>query len=337
MNLTNFQDLFLGIAIGDAYGAGLEFQDRRWIREHVDFTRFINKRTDINVPEKEVFTIDYKEWDYTDDTEMTVALAKALMSGKSFTESLLIDYFTAEYIMGFAAKGYKRNGHGSIRFVYRGEKSIDEIRDFQRHRQYPGNAPPMRAIPLGFVKEENLDRYAAVNANSTHPHPKAIDSSVLVARATRALLIEQLAQLDLIGYCLRYCHDSETIEKLKAADRLPAPDALAESDFEVLCGPQPLRRSEFIEGMYGLSSNAMYTGVSALYLLKHCTSAFEGLRHSIRMGGDVDSLASIVVGILAGKYGIADLPEYMRSNVEGTVYLNDIARQFNTFAEHELR
>ena len=44
---------YLGLAIGDAYAAGLEFQDRDWIRRHVDFSHFINLREHIQVlPEK---------------------------------------------------------------------------------------------------------------------------------------------------------------------------------------------------------------------------------------------------------------------------------------------
>ncbi len=326
---VNLENIFLGIAIGDAFGAGLEFQDRNWIRANVDFTKFINKRTDINVPEKAIFTIDYKEWDYTDDTEMSIAVAKALMSKEKLSEELLVKHFTDEYLLGFKLKGYKRNGHGSIRLVYNGEKTIEEIKDFQRNKKYPGNAPPMRAIPIGFVNEEKINLYATLNATSTHPHPKAIDSSILIARATRALLIENIGKKELINYCVKYITDPETIEKLKLADELPAPDLLNEKEFEILCGPQPLKRSEFIEGLYGLSSNAMYTAISALYFIKHSNSAFEGLKNSIRLGGDVDSLASIVVGILAGKYGIADLPKYMIENVEGVAYLKELAGAFN--------
>jgi ADP-ribosylglycohydrolase len=322
--------IFLGIAIGDAYGAGLEFQDRQWIREHVDFSHFINKRSDINTPGKEVFTIGYKEWDYTDDTEMSIALAKALMSKEPFTDELLVKHFTDEYMLGFHTKGYKRNGHGSIRLVYNGEKSIEEIKDFQRNKKYPGNAPPMRAIPIGFMPEALINKYAIVNATCTHPHPKAIASSILVARACRFLLVEKKDKKQLFDYCIRQITEEETIEKLKLADALPAPGELQEKDFEVLCGPQPLQRSEFIEGLYGLSSNAMYTAVSALYLLKHSTSPFEGLKHSIRTGGDVDSLAAIVVGILAGQYE-NDLPEYMIQNVEGKPYLATIATGFGDF------
>ncbi len=330
---TTFENMFLGIAIGDAYGAGLEFQDRNWIRANVDFTKFINKRTDINVPDTSVFTIDYKEWDYTDDTEMSIAVAKALMSGQPVTDDLFVTYFTDEYLLGFQTKGYKRNGHGSIRLVYNGEKGIEEIKDFQRNKTYPGNAPPMRAIPIGFVKEELINEYAVINATSTHPHPKAVDASILVARAARGLLVEGIEQEALIPYCRQYITDEETIEALQAADRLYGPYLLEGKDFEVLCGPQPLQKKEFIEGLYGLSSNAMYTAVAALYFVKHSRSAFEGLRHSINLGGDVDSLASIVTGILAGKYGISDLPAYMIQQVEGVPYLKEIAKAFEVYVE----
>ena len=31
-----------------------------------------------------------------------------------------------------------RTGHGSIRLVYEGSKTIDEVREMQRQRHYPG-------------------------------------------------------------------------------------------------------------------------------------------------------------------------------------------------------
>lgn len=331
----NFKDLFLGIAIGDAYGAGLEFQDRNWIRQHVDFTKFINKRTDINTPDKQLFVIDYKEWDYTDDTEMSIAVVKAIMSNDPFTEELLVKHFTDEYLLGYRLKGYKRNGHGSIRLVYNGEKNIEDIKDFQRQKQYPGNAPPMRAIPIGFVNDELIDQYATINATCTHPHPKAIDASILIARATKAFLIDGMEHFDLIPYCLNYLSDKETIETLILVNNLPQPENLTAHDYQLLCGPQPIQKKQFLEGMYGLPSNAMFTAISALYMIKHSTSAFEGLKNSIRLGGDVDSLASIVVGILAGKYGTNDLPQYMIENVEGATYLNQLAIQFSKFCYDE--
>jgi len=70
-----FSDILIGFAIGDAFGAGIEFQDRNWIRENIDFTKFVNVRNLLD--EKlcsNVFSKNYKDWNYSDDTEMTIGL-----------------------------------------------------------------------------------------------------------------------------------------------------------------------------------------------------------------------------------------------------------------------
>jgi ADP-ribosylglycohydrolase len=43
------KEILIGTAIGDAFGAGVEFQDRNWIREHVDFSRFVNTKDQIEI------------------------------------------------------------------------------------------------------------------------------------------------------------------------------------------------------------------------------------------------------------------------------------------------
>lgn len=330
MNI-HFKDLFLGVAIGDAYGAGLEFQDRNWIREHIDFTEFVNKRSDINSDKIELFTIDYQDWDYTDDAEMTIAVAKAMMSGKPFTEALLIASFSEEYDLAFQKKGYKRNGHGAMRWYFSGEKTIEEIKSFQKDKKYPGNAPPMRAIPLAFAPEELMDAYATVNADCTHPHPLAIASSILVARAAQGILLKKIEPEKVIPYCISFIDEPETIALLKAADELPSPEHLKESAYEILCGPQPIRQDQFLPGLYGLPSNAMQTAVSVLYIVKHAKTPFEALKYSVNIGGDVDSLASICTGILAGKHGISDIPQYMIDHVEGREYVQEIGAKFEEY------
>jgi ADP-ribosylglycohydrolase len=98
------ENLFTGLTVGDAYGTGLEFQDRNWIRTHVDFTKFINRRNDINTPDKKLFTIDYHDWDYTDDAEMTIAVTKAICSGKPFTEEMAYVKTVAGAFYGYLQK-----------------------------------------------------------------------------------------------------------------------------------------------------------------------------------------------------------------------------------------
>lgn len=74
-----------------------------------------------------------------------------------------------------------------------------------------------------------------------------------------------------------------------------------------------------------MPSHSKYTAGAVLYVLKHAENAFDALQKSVLLGGDVDSLASITTGIMAGKWGIAALPDYMLEAVEGQGYLREIA------------
>ncbi len=325
------KEILIGIAIGDAFGAGIEFQDRNWIRENVDFSCFVNARDQICVGEnqKELFTKNYKAWDYTDDTEMTIGLMKALMSGNSFTEDLLIDSWKSEYEKGKTEKGYGRNGHGSMSWFFSAEKTIEEIRSFQSNRKNPGNAPAMRSVPLGFISEELINEYASINASSTHPNINAILSSQCIARATEFLLKKNGDKSTIISYCkntIDLNHEYEIY--LTQVDQLPIYELLKEEDFEILCGPQPIKEPYFLPGINGVPSDSKYTTGCVLYVLKNSINAMDALRKSVGLGGDVDSVASITTGIMAGLNGLESLPKFMIDHVEGLHYLIDIGTQF---------
>jgi ADP-ribosylglycohydrolase len=325
-------DFLLGLAIGDAFGAGIEFQDRYWIRENVDFTRFVNARHAIKVADekKRAFTENYSPWDYTDDTEMTIGLIKALMSGEPFAEDILVKYWHAEYEKGCLEKGFGRNGHGSMAWFYSGQMSISAIRDFQRHRPNPGNAPAMRAAPLGYLPHTLINDYAAINAQATHPNEQAIISSQCVARAAEFMMVKKGNPTQLIPYCLDHIPmNTDYKNSLHAADLLPKYEQLMPSDFEILCGHQPIQEPYFLPGILGLPSDSKYTAISVLYILKHCKNGFDALKKSIYLGGDVDSVASVTTGIIAGRMGIAEIPEFMQESVENMGYIKHISSIFD--------
>jgi ADP-ribosylglycohydrolase len=333
----NFKDLLLGIAIGDAYGAGVEFMDRDWVMAHVDFSEFVNARHLVRseLSDSDVFTRNYTAWDYTDDTEMTIGLINALLSGQEFTCELLIKHWTLEYQDGIARKGYGRNGHGSMRWVYSGEKTIEEVREFQKQTIYPGNVPVMRAVPLGLLPNEWIDSFAYINADATHPHPKARAASLLVARAAEYVLIQEGESEYIIPYCQGFIKkiDIETETLLQKIDQLPGPEWLAEEHYTILCGPQPIQAPLFLPGILGLPSDAMHTAGCILYVLKHATDTMNGLKHAIYLGGDVDSVASVCTGILAGRYGLETLPAFMKNHVEGRQKLENLAAEFVQWME----
>ncbi len=325
------QNLLLATAIADAFGAGVEFQDRDWIRKNIDFTKFVNARHTIKVPEekKGLFTENYQAWDYTDDTEMTIGTIKALMSDELFTEELLIKKWREEYQKGIQEKGYGRNGHGSMSWYYSGEMTIDQVRDFQRDRPNPGNAPAMRAVPLGLISEELINEYAAINANATHPNINAIIASQCVARAAEFILVKNGKQSEVIAYCQeKITLNPEYKIYLDQVAQLPVYEKLNDPHFEILCGPQPIQVPYFLPGIKGLPSDSKYTIGCVLYILRNSYNAMDALRKSIHLGGDVDSVASITTAIMAGKTGLRSIPEYMLENIEGREYLEDIGEAF---------
>lgn len=330
----DIENLLLGIAIGDAYGAGIEFQDRKWIKTNVDFSKFVNARHLIKcrLEQSQMFVKNYNKWDYTDDTEMTIGLLSALMSSEDFTEDNLVNAFKNEYDYGVKNKGYGRNGHGSMAWYYSGEKSIEEIRNFQRDRPNPGNAPAMRSVPLAFIKESNINKFCRVNANATHPNALAIASSQVVAWASKYILNNEGNQLSIISYVLDKMDFNEEFEiYLKQVNELSFEEELSVKTLEILCGKQPIEPPYFLSGIEGLPSDSKYTAGIILYILKHISNPFDGLKYAIRVGGDVDSSASIVTGVLSSRYGIKSLPKYMKNNIEGRDYLKSKASEFKTF------
>ncbi len=325
------RDILIGTAVGDAFGAGVEFQDRTWIKENVDFSTFINARDLIQVSsdKKEIFTRNYNPWDYTDDTEMTIGLIKALCSKEDFSEGLLIRKWKEEYDDGIKRKGYGRNGHGSMGWYYSGEKTIEEIRSFQRHRPNPGNAPAMRSVFLGLVNQDLINDYATINANATHPNINAVISSQCIARASEYMLVKKGNPSKIIEYCFsKVPLNDEYKNYLHAVDKIGLHDDLSEDELITLCGCQPIEAPYFLSGIKGLPSDSKFTTGAVLYILKNVENAFDALKKSIFLGGDVDSVASITTGIMAGCFGLEDIPAFMIENIENITYLESVAENF---------
>lgn len=322
LQTADIANILIGTAIGDAFGAGVEFQDRAWIRANVDFSCFVNARDKIAVDKKELFTSNYTAWDYTDDTEMTIGVFKALMSDEVFSEELLIQKWTEEYQLGISKKGYGRNGHGSMSWYFSGQKSIEEIKAFQSNRKNPGNAPAMRAVLLGLVEPDLINHYAAINANATHPSINAVISSQCIARAAEFMLVQNGRAEDLLDYCCYTIELNEVYKDyFKTIKTLPSYNALTLRDFVKLLGPQPIREPYFLPNINGLPSDSLYTTGAVLYVLQNSLDAMDALRKAVYLGGDVDSVASICTGIMAGKVGLDSIPLFMLEQVEGIEYL----------------
>lgn len=309
MKQKNIIDTLQCVAIGDAFGVGLEFKSRHWIHENVLFDKYMNEWNAGNntiVPGA-----------YSDDTEHTIGVVEALLSVRTFSEDLLLEKFKLEYENDKKLKGFPRDGHGSIEKWYKGELTIEEVRKFQAGREDPGNAPVMRAVPICFVPRNLMYPYAVINANSTHPNENAVRASVLTVLTAWHFLRNEGGPEDLIPFLLGHVADNSVKELLSKLDSLPTQDKLTEGDYMFLHGIQPLPYIKWDSNVYGMPCAALKTALNVVYVMKHCTSAFDALKCSILMGGDVDSLAAVCTGIAGGKYGLGSIPRFMLEQTEG--------------------
>eukprot|EP00468_Gymnochlora_sp_CCMP2014_P004152 CAMPEP_0167746356 /NCGR_PEP_ID=MMETSP0110_2-20121227/3668_1 /TAXON_ID=629695 /ORGANISM="Gymnochlora sp., Strain CCMP2014" /LENGTH=308 /DNA_ID=CAMNT_0007631113 /DNA_START=87 /DNA_END=1014 /DNA_ORIENTATION=- len=251
--------------------------------------------------------------------------------------------------------GIGRQGHGSIARYYYGLKSLKTIQNAQNGRENPGNAPPMRSIPFAFISDEKDERLklCIVNSDTTHPHPKARLASYLIATALSYLISNPSDQSSIIKHCIKVAktlksrakeaYDPETIRYLMSVDELKDYHSfgarLETLPLQVLCGPLPNKYLQFGNGYSEFSS--MHTLGVVLYLLKYCKGAMDGLKHSMWIGGDVDSIGALVLGIIgmwkgiefhedAQKGGKDDqrLPMWMINQLEAVEYMIDLADKF---------
>ena len=316
--------VLLGVAVGDAFGTGIEGQDKDWIHKNVDFTKYVSARTS-------KYSQGYKLGDYSDDTSDTLAMFKLLKNLKDINSEKLLEEIRAEYEKSKQERGgIPRAGYGSISWYFEGNKTMDEIQDFQRKKVYPGNAPVMRSIPIGMLVPDNkIHSVCILNADLTHPHPKARIASILIARAAQHLLILKLPASELISKCSHFVlgMDSEFDQYLEKVDRLGS-ELASFDDYCLLVGPQPIKSFMTGQMIIGLNSDAMRTAGAALYLLKFCKTPLEALTKSIQIGGDVDTLASIVLGIVCGTCSDSDLPGWLFDQLEHVQELTDFADHY---------
>ena len=308
-----------GVAIGDAFGVGIEFKSRFWIRENVHFDKFLNTwKGGVN---------NILPGTYSDDTEHTFGIIEALLSDEPFSTNLLLAKFRHEYETDKKAKGYPRDGHGSIEDWYTGKKTIEEVRLSQASREDPGNAPVMRAIPLAFIKQGDVGSYAIINADVTHPNDTGRKASLLTILTAWHFLRENGKADDLIAFLRAYIGTQDIKDALEKIDALPAPNKLTKEDFLFLHGEQPLPYIKWDKNIYGLPCAAMKTALNAVYVLKHSATAFEALQNSINMGGDVDSLAAVCTGIAGGAYGLDSLPTFLLEQTEGLARMETVGEK----------
>lgn len=270
-----FRGCLLGLAIGDALGGLFEGQDAEAIRSRC--------------PTVEALVAHPRDglW-YTDDTQMTIGVAEALVADGEIIERRLRGAFVSNYS---PSRGYGRGARAVIEAMERGGDYAETA-----ERYFPGgsfgNGAAMRVAPVGLVFRSDPSRLreqARLSALPTHRHRLGIEGAVLlataVAYASRTVRFDRDEFFDEVQSA---CESDEYRVKLEDAVRVDSPATLARLG----------------NGIAALES--VPTAIASFAMAPE--SFAEAVGRVILLGGDTDTMAAMA-GALSGAYlGLDGLP-----------------------------
>ena len=157
--------MLVEMAIGDAYGAAFEFMSDDFVARENDLSGYKHN------PETHL-----GDGRYTDDTQMTIAMAEHLLSGETSTVEGLAERFVTVFKRD-ERRGYSKRVFGTLQNARDGRDFLAAISPISDR-----SGAAMRVSPIGLLPDlqEVLER-AAFQASLTHDTPGGRMSACAVA------------------------------------------------------------------------------------------------------------------------------------------------------------
>jgi poly(ADP-ribose) glycohydrolase ARH3 len=303
----------LGTACGDILGAGVEGQPANAIRDrHGEVRDFLDTFRGFGC--------------YTDDTEMTLALATSLVErGVAAPDDISLKY----------ADFYEpRRGYGAAaRSVM---ESLLNGMDYRKtgRIQFPngsfGNGGAMRIAPVGLAYRHASDEvlHQAVEAAllCTHVHPEAIDGAFIQAKAVATLATADSSELDRRRLVETLLGQSQTfVVQRKLELLLEQLDHDVSDDDVIYTVGNGVRTSEAV-------------AASLWAFLRYGDKPEECLIRAVSFGGDTDTIGAMVGAQLGGLYGSAWIPSRWYNHIENKRHGRDhVVRLAQALAQLDIR
>lgn len=277
-----------GLSIGDGFG---EHFFLPWVSETV---------TGETLPEA--------PWNYTDDTEMAMAIVQVLEEHGEIDQDALAERF-AKRFADAPARGY---GMGAIRLLDKISKGADwrrESSDLFGGGSF-GNGGAMRAGPLGAWFADDVDatiENAKRSAEVTHAHIEGQAGAIAIALA--------------VGWAWRWAQSGKSEDPRDmigwVADRLPETEVAASSR---RAAEFPLDAWQFdVARELGSGSEVTAQDTVAFCLWSaaaRLTDYCDAMLTTARVGGDVDTTCAIVGSIVVLATGSEGIPDEWRQRRE---------------------
>ncbi len=325
MDFKGLEDKFigtlLGTAIGDTLGVPFEGQIREQIiRYFDDFDDFIDKN-------RSIFRT------YSDDTQLTIHTAKAIIKANGIEEKSLID----EFIKWLDALPIGP-GFGCL-------SSIKTLRNGVPWKQAAsnsgGNGTAMRISPIGLFYSNNIEQLkkaASLNSNITHSHPAAEAGARVVASSIAFLLYKDPNK----GFSINEFF--QTIINVISDKK----DRIWEEFIEILNDLQTNLDMDLIDGLkkyaqIGVKSPfyikslenkcfvhpyTISTVVCALFIFLKNLDSFKKCIYILpTVGGDTDTCGAIGGSIAGSYFGFKNIPEKLIALVQNSKEIIQLGKE----------
>lgn len=286
----------LGLAVGDAVGAAVEFLPRGRFRPLTDMTGGGK------------FRVAKGEW--TDDTAMALCLADSLIACQGFDpldqmqrycrwvnegynatrpEAFGIGKTVLEAVLSFQVSGNPYSGRSEVRFS--------------------GNGSLMRIAPIAIAyanQPEEAWRYAALSSRVTHAAPACVQACQYVTQVLMRAWggVDKATLLDAAG--------------------LPPLDSLS----EVLSGNFKRKTADDVRG----SGYVIASLEAALWAFWHTDSFRDAMLAAANLGDDADTTAAICGQIAGAHYGRAAIPPEWLAALHWREHIEQVACRLGALA-----
>jgi ADP-ribosylglycohydrolase len=281
----------VGLAVGDALGAPLEFLSRHQVRKRY--------------PEGLRDMIDSRLWkkgEYTDDTQMALVIAESLLQRKGFLASDLAERFQTW------ARTAKDVGIQTRAVVNMAGYAHDPDGCSSRyHTTHPdssaGNGALMRCAPVALFCLDSLDQLVEVSRSSarvTHHDPKAQSSCVILNAWIQAAI----------------CHGVRD----GRADAIALLNKTERPVWRRLAQIETYKEDDIMSSGY-----TVHTLEAAVWSFLTTESYEEAAIRAVNLGDDADTVAAVCGALAGAYYGYAAIPLKWRDQLQDETRIREIA------------
>jgi len=286
-----FKGAILGCFLGDAFGSGFEGMNPEKARFHMSHLS------------KKIPRI------YTDDTDMTLALAESIIQSGGVNPEDMANQFslTCDLTRGYAIGTIK-----AVLALRAGIKWYEVARIVFENGSF-GNGAAMRVSPVGLFYHhdlESLQMAAMKQANITHVHPLGQWGAVMQATSI-GLAVNQNPNApfkkEQMVINLREILWGGPVEYMRALNKIE----------EIVAQEKKLDAREVVR-LLGNGVEAHLSVPSACYIaITYSPDFCDAIRAAISLGGDTDTIAGMVGAIVGAHVGEKGLPIEWIEQLEG--------------------